>query len=426
MSREIQISLPTLHEDQVKAYLKPGRYKAIRCGRRWGKTALASTIAADGAIKGESIGWFSPTYKFQAEAYADISRILSPLIQSSSKIDGVIRLTTDGRIDFWSLENDRAGRSRKYHKVIIDEAAFAGPGMTAIWEQAIEPTLLDYTGSAWALSNANGNDPDNFFWRICNVPDYGFVEYWAPTANNPYMPAAELEKLRDKKHPLVYAQEYLAEFVNFNGASFFARENLLIDGQPAPYPTICDSVFVTMDTAVKDGKEHDSTAVIFWAYDDLHQIKLRVLDYDIVKIKGALLEEWLPTVYQRLDAFGKECHARYPARDVWIEDKQSGSVLLQQAARRGWSALPIESKLTALGKSERAISVSGYVFQGLVKLCKTACDREINLGEMPQNHLLTQLANFRVGDKESSKAKDDLVDCFTYGISLALGNSEGF
>jgi hypothetical protein len=33
-----------------------------------------------------------------------------------------------GRIDFWSLENQIAGRGRRYRRVVIDEAAFAKDG----------------------------------------------------------------------------------------------------------------------------------------------------------------------------------------------------------------------------------------------------------------------------------------------------------
>jgi hypothetical protein len=40
------ITIPTLHPDQIKAYQTAGRFKAIRCGRRWGKTEMAVAIAA--------------------------------------------------------------------------------------------------------------------------------------------------------------------------------------------------------------------------------------------------------------------------------------------------------------------------------------------------------------------------------------------
>lgn len=423
---EIKVTLPTLHDDQVRAYRMPGRFKAIRCGRRWGKSLMAGAIAADAAIKGRSVGIFAPAYKFLAEFYNDLINILSPVIKSASRVDGVIRTVTGGRIDFWSLENDRAGRSRKYHIVIIDEAAFAGPNMTAIWEQAIEPTLLDYTGTALALSNANGNDTENFFWRICNDPKYGFREYHAPTRNNPYMPAAEIERLKATKHPLVFAQEYEAEFVDFSGAEFFARDHLLVDGKPVETPKRCDTVFATMDTAVKSGKEHDATAVVYWSYDRFDPIPLRILDYDIVMMDGALLEHWLPGVFRRLEEMARRCGARFGSQGAWLEDRASGIVLIQQAAQRGWPAQAVDSKFTALGKSERAVSVSGYVYQGLVKVTHAAHDRIIDLKGVERNHLLSQLSNFRVGDKDGAAAADDLLDAFVYGVALSLGNSDGF
>ena len=87
-----------------------------------------------------------------------------------------------------------AGRA-EYHRVIINEAAFTNPNMMDIWEKSIKPTLLDYGGSALVLSNTNGIDAQNFFWRICNQPEHGFVEYHAPSHNNPFLPANELAKL---------------------------------------------------------------------------------------------------------------------------------------------------------------------------------------------------------------------------------------
>ncbi|HEY4202983.1 MAG TPA: hypothetical protein VGM83_20725, partial [Devosiaceae bacterium] len=50
---------------------------------------------------------------------------------ASSKSGAFMRFCNGGRLDFWSLENRIAGRSRRYHRVVIDEAAFAKDGDTA-------------------------------------------------------------------------------------------------------------------------------------------------------------------------------------------------------------------------------------------------------------------------------------------------------
>jgi hypothetical protein len=98
---------------------------------------------------------------------------------------------------------------------------------------------------------------------------------------------------------------------------------------------------------------------------------------------------------------------------------------LQQALNRGLLAHEIESKLTALGNDERAISVSGYVHRGDVKYTEHAFNKTVVYKQRSKNHLADQVERFRIGDKEQ-KREDDLLDTFCYGVALALGNNEGF
>jgi len=413
----------------------------VRCGRRWGKTDYGATIACDGAIKRESIGWFAPEHKFIAEAFNDIADILAPVKRASSKVEGVIRTTTGGRIDFWSLENDRAGRSRKYHKVIIDEGAFAKSNMMDIWEKSIEPTLLDYSGSATVLSNTNGNDTANFMWQICNVPKHGFIEYHAPSWQNPHVPKQRPDEsavdymvrreqtyaeLRAKTHPLVFRQEYEAEFVDFSGTAFFALDKLLVEDQPVEWPKLCDSVFAVIDSAVKGGQDHDGTAVSYWAYSTFGAHPLICLDYDIVSIDGALLEAWVPSVFARCEYLAKACGARYGTTGAWIEDAASGSILLQQCALRGYPSAALPSNLTAAGKDVRAINASGAVYRGEVKFSRHAYEKnDVEFKGAQRNHLVSQVTGFRVGDKDAHKRADDLLDTFTYAVAITIGNADG-
>lgn len=420
-----KLKIPTPHADQHRAMALKARFRVVRCGRRWGKTALGVIAATSYAANGLYVGWFAPEYKFIAEAYRDIDTILDPIKVSASK-DGVYTVRTNGRIDFWSLENENAGRSRKYHLVVIDEAAFTKPGAISIWNKSIRPTLLDYRGQALVLSNTNGIEPDNLMWQLCNQPEHGFVGYHAPTHANPFLPKDELAKLEKENHPLVYQQEYLAEFVDWSGAAFFSRDKLLVNGEPVALPARCDCVYAVIDSAVKTKTENDGTGVTYFAktkYGAVHP--LVIVDWDVQQIEGALLETWLPTVFQNLNALAVKCGARMGSIGVFIEDKASGSILIQQAQRRNWPARPIDSKLTAVGKDERAISVSGYVYQEQVKICAEAYNKVTNYKGVSRNHLLGQVVGFRIGDKDS-KREDDLLDTFCYGIAIALGDEEGY
>jgi hypothetical protein len=233
-----------------------------------------------------------------------------------------------------------------------------------------------------------------------------------------------LAALKTDNHPLVFAQEYLAEFVDWSGAAFFSREKLLEQGQPVPYPRTCECVFAVIDTASKTGTDNDATAVTFFAkgHPGSH---VMILDWDIVQIEGATLETWLPTVFEKLEELSRRCRARFGSLGAWIEDKNSGTILLQQTLRRQWPARSIESELTAMGKDERAISVSGYVHRGNVKYTDHAFNKTVIYKGKARNHLVEQVENFRVGDKDN-KREDDLLDTFCYGIAVALGNQKGF
>jgi hypothetical protein len=75
-----------------------------------------------------------------------------------------------------NLENQIAGRGRRYHRAVIDEAAFGKDGDTAsdgslmdLWEKSIKPTLFDFMGEVLVCSNSAGKNPDNFFYKICTV-----------------------------------------------------------------------------------------------------------------------------------------------------------------------------------------------------------------------------------------------------------------
>jgi hypothetical protein len=444
-----RIILPQMHSGQLKAFraLRPHRFKALRCGRRFGKTEFAKAWIAQGLLLGEDCAWFAPQHTTWSEVYMDLTEMLAPIVTASSRTPPVIRLSTGGRLDFWSLESSIPGRGRGYRRIVIDEAAFTKDGdnhdddsMMALWEKGIKPTLYDDGGHALVCSNSAGKNPDNFFYNICNDPSYGFQEYHATTMENPLLPKraakesveAWLERqaqfradLVKDNDPLVYSQEYMAEFVDWSGAAFFSREKLLFDGQPLPLPARCDGVFAIIDTASKTGTDNDATAVIFFASDSVGRTRLLILDWDIAQIEGAVLETWLPNVFARLEELARLCGARHGSIGAFIEDKNSGTILLQQALRRQMPARAIDSKLTVLGKDERAISVSGYVHRELVKYTECAFNKTVVYKTHSRNHLLEQIESFRVGDKGGDR-EDDLLDTFCYGIALALGNSAGF
>lgn len=426
---EIEIVLPNPHAGQERIFNARTKRNAVRCGRRFGKTKMVVLLAADTAIDGGKAGIYAPEHKQLQEPYDELLYTLSPIIASSNKTDGVIKLKTGGKIDFWRLlDNELAGRGREYDRNLIDEGAYTkSPQMLDIWSKSIVPTMATKPwAETWVFSTPNGNDPENFFFKTCRDQALGFTEFWAPSSANPLVDATWLEAERLKSHPDVFRQEYLAEFVDWSGAAFFSLDKLLNNGAPVSYPAACDSVFLVIDTAIKGGSEHDATACSWWAHSTFGEHPLICLDWELIQVDGAMLETVLPEWIERGIHLARQCGARFGFGPAYIEDANAGTILLQQCAARGIDAEPLPAILTAKGKDGRAMNASGPVYRGEVKLSDVVFNKnDIAFKGTTQNHFVAQVTGYRLGDKNAARRSDDAVDTFMYAVAVALGNSDG-
>lgn len=172
------------------------------------------------ALEGYPVGWFAPNYKYLLEAWADLYRILLPVISRSNEQQRRIELVTGGVLEFWSLEDPDSGRSRKYKHIVVDEASRARH-LKYAWTHALRATLADYRGTADLLSTPKGHD---FFWELhCKGQSDDHPEWMSwqmPTAVNPFIDPGEIVALRDSLPERVYEQEVLAKFLEDAGGVF--------------------------------------------------------------------------------------------------------------------------------------------------------------------------------------------------------------
>lgn len=415
-----------LHAGQREVYAGLAKRTVLRIGRRFGKTALLEVIAEYAALRGERIGFFFPDLTRAQPVYQSIVNTLKPAIKSSNKTDMMIELVTGGQIEMWTLQDEHAGRSRWYHKALIDEASLC-PDLESIFNLSIAPTLLDRNGDAIIAGTPLGMDDTAFFYKCCTIKEPNskwpvlWKEFHKPTRSNPLLNAEAVALLKTQYPELVYRQEYEAEFVSWSGESLFKLPSLLVDGQGVQYPQHCETVFATVDTAVKDGAENDGTAVVFWAVNKYGAgAPLTVLDWQIEQITADMQVNWMPSIFMRCEQLANECKARYGSIGAFIEDKQTGTMLLQHGEKAGWPTAAIPGELTAIGKSGRASLSSGPVFQNRVKLSAYAFDKVTEYKAISRNHLVSQVTSFSLGDKQAYKRADDLADAFFYGVLVAL------
>ena len=206
---QISVRLHKLHLGQVQITQHPARFKVVMCGRRFGKTALGIRWLCDGALAGEPVAWFAPSYKLALEAWRELVDRLKPITSRISEQDKRLELMTGGVIEVWTLDGPDPARGRKYRRVVIDEAGIVRD-LLDVWQQAIRPTLVDLGGLALILGTPKGRRHGfvTLFNRGNTGEDADWSAFRASTLDNPYIPADEVEAARNELPPEVFAQEF--------------------------------------------------------------------------------------------------------------------------------------------------------------------------------------------------------------------------
>jgi hypothetical protein len=229
---QVNLNKPHIAQEQILREAK--RFNVLSCGRRFGKSALAVNLLSETAIGGHPAGYFTPTYKLLDGTYTECLVAFEPLIKRKNEHQ-FIELVTGGRIEFWSMENELAGRSRKYKSIIIDEAAFT-KNLFQRWTESIRATLSDLKGDAWFMSTPRGkNDFNKLFLR--GKSEERWMSWQMPTAMNPYIDPEEIADAQKDLPELAFAQEYMAEFndtvANPFGTAYIAQCTFPISTEPA-------------------------------------------------------------------------------------------------------------------------------------------------------------------------------------------------
>lgn len=264
----VELEIPRLHEKQRLVRAQAKRFNALNCGRRWGKTTLGIDILADDLLKGFPCAWFSPTYKMLSDVWREVVEVFQPATKTKSEQEHRIELITGGVLDMWSLDSPDSSRGRRYHLVIVDEAAMVRD-LWGAWNAVIRPTLIDLTGNAWFFSTPKGR---NGFYQIYNMgrdphaPDW---KSWTFSSyDNPHIPASELDAMREGESEQHFRQEILAEFVEDSGQVFRnIAANLL-----APASTPEAHAEHTIVAGVDWGKQQDFTAISVGCVDCMREV----------------------------------------------------------------------------------------------------------------------------------------------------------
>lgn len=345
---QMRIALPNLHRRQKEVWASDARFKVLACGRRWGKTRLGALLCVTTALKGGRAWWVAPSYPMASIGWR-LTKRLSNQIPGVNKreVDRLIDYPSGGMIQVKSADNPDSLRGEGLDFLAMDECAFI---KEAAWAEALRPALSDRMGHALFISTPKGR---NWFWRLwqagqdpstssgqASSAGSGWQSWRFPTSENPYIADEEIEVARQNLPERIFAQEYLAEFVEDAG-SIFRR---VMDAATA---TAQDSRVEGHDyvMGVDWGKHNDFTVIaVIDTHDNslVYMDRFNQIDYQVqIGRLRALCEKFEPD-------------------SIIAERNAMGEPLIEQLQREG---LPVQAFVTTNASKTEAIDALGLAFE---------------------------------------------------------------
>jgi hypothetical protein len=216
MQTTIQIDAKP-HPGQAAVHDHPARFKVLAAGRRWGKTRLGVHECLDVASRGGRAWWVAPSYKMSEVGWRPLKNMGLKIGAEIRKVDRQIILPGGGEIAVRSADNPDSLRGEGLDFVVMDECAFM---LEEAWTEALRPALSDRLGKAMFISTPKGR---NWFWRLWmrgQGSDPDWRSWRLPTSDNPFIQGSEVEAARTMLPELTFEQEYLAVFLENQGAVF--------------------------------------------------------------------------------------------------------------------------------------------------------------------------------------------------------------
>jgi len=386
------IDFPELHEAQQTVKDDPARWKILCAGRRFGKSRLGVQLCLEQALDGGRVWWVAPTFAIARVGWRDVVAAASEFPKEAGvniKIgDMEVTFPSGGSISVKSADNPQRLRGEGLNYLVMDEAAFV---REETWTEVLRPTLTENKGQALFISTPIGMD--NWFYHLwekaATAEDWARFQY--PTVANPIIDPAEVESAREDLGELVFAQEYLAEFIS-EGAQIFRSSwfnyykpgvgTLWADGKKYKESEL--QRFATVDLAVSTKESADYTVISCFGYhadDD----KLFMLDMFRDRVEAP---DIVPQIERMVGIHNLE----------WVGIERAGYQLaIVQFARR--QGIKIKELRADKDKRSRALPLSAKMERGLVYFPKNA-----DWVSEVERELLT----FPIG------VHDDIVDTLAY------------
>lgn len=207
--------LDSLHPKQRIIFDNPARIRVGVCGRRFGKTWLGAVECIATGLKGGRAWWIAPTYAISRIGWREILRKVQH-IEGIKIVRGerMVVFPSGGEVAVRSAHNPDFLRGEGLDLAVLDEAPFIDE---KVLPENIQPMLTERRGRILLIGTPYGRNWYYQEWQkgIEGVP--GYASWQLPTSDNPIIPPESIEEQRRTTPDLIFRQEYLAEFLAYQG-----------------------------------------------------------------------------------------------------------------------------------------------------------------------------------------------------------------
>lgn len=247
----------SLHSRQEEVFYDDARYKVVAAGRRFGKSFLAAvTLFVEGSkneklrsdgelidLSLEKVYYVAPTFTQGKEILWPVLKELGrDLIAQAYENEASLRLLNGRTIHIKGSDRPDSLRGTGLSYVVLDEYAFM---KEEVWEMIISPQLARSEGGALFIGTPDGK---NHFYELFQRgfdPEFPTWKSWHfASADNPYLPEAEIDEMRNRMSADRFAQEAEASFEG--GAGLVLTADMFHIVEEIPYP--CD-YYIAADLA---------------------------------------------------------------------------------------------------------------------------------------------------------------------------------
>lgn len=230
------------HPGQQVVLDSKARFRIMNCGRRFGKTVLAAKIAVSKTRKAnQMIWWVAPTYKIVKRGYEQVlaqlpDGVLAHDPPPETNFDAgrsvILRFKNGSKMEFYSAERPEGMLGAAVDFAVLDEAAIM---KAHIWNQIIQPTLMDRLGGALMISTPRGHNWFYRMWQKGQDPQERDYDSWTfTTQDNPTLPEGEADRMAADMPRLEADQEIYAKWIAAGSSVFMLGDRCVQEARVLP------------------------------------------------------------------------------------------------------------------------------------------------------------------------------------------------